>query len=183
VNKRFNEFIFVRCGDKKTAQEVGAKRPPEVIFFNPDGEEYYRTGFRDASSLLRAMDEANKKYGPKEVSWTPYDDSAIANANGRVVLLAFANDSKESESTLKALEDRICVKFHEKVLFLKTEYRKDSDEAKKWGVSAAPAIVLIDPSKESGSKSVIDRQIGKRNAGQLRSALTKAVRIVEKPGR
>lgn len=181
--KRYNEFIFVRCGDKKTAEEVGAKSPPEVIFFNPDGEEILRMGIRDLSSLQRAMDMANQKYGPKEIAWAEYDAAALQAASGKLVVLAFADDSKDCQSTLKALEDRALVKFHEKIVFLKTAYRKDSEEAKLWGVSAAPAVVLIDPTKEAGSKAVIERLVGKRNWTQFRKPIERAVKALDKSGR
>jgi len=176
------DFLFVRCADKKTAGEVKAGSPPEIIVFHPDGEEIYRQNVRDAVSVERAMTEALKIYGPKEITWTAYDESAWGSARecGKLVVLVFASESHDSEATLKALEDRTLAKMHESVLFLRTTFVKDGPVEKSWGVMSAPTILLADPTKEAGSKAVLDRSSGKKSAGSLKSMLSKALKAVEK---
>ena len=128
------------------------------------------------------MNEALRIYGPKAITWTPYDEASLAAAreSGKLVLLAFASDSKDSEATLKALEDRSIAKSHEKILFLKADYVKDGHAEKLWGVSYAPTILVVDPTKEAGSKAVIDRVTGKKSAASLRGTIEKGLRAVEK---
>jgi hypothetical protein len=180
--KRYKDFIYVKSSDKKTAEEIGAKSPPEVIFFDPDGEEIYRQPVTNAGDIERAMGEATKKYGPKEVSWAAYDEGAVKAAReaGKVVVLAFASDSKDSEATLKAFEDRTLAKLHEKIAFFKIEYRKDDETAKLWGVSAAPTVITVDGAKEMGAKAVIEKSSGKKTPSALKGMIQKALKAIEK---
>src|ERR1043165_420077 len=51
ILKRQDDFHFVRICEKKTALSLRATRAPEAIFLDPDGDEVYRSGFNDGSSL------------------------------------------------------------------------------------------------------------------------------------
>lgn len=180
--KNSKNFIFVKCGDKKTAEEVKATNPPEVIFYNPDGEEIHRQSVKDAASIDNAMEQALKKYANREISWNAFDDAALDSAreSGKVVILAFASDSKDSEAALKALEDRQLAKLHDSVVFLKATFEKDGRTEKLWGVSSAPTLVLIDPTKEAGSKATLEKIMGKKSPLSLKASIQKALKAIEK---
>ena len=166
-------FIFSRCASKKEAIEIGVGNPPELLFFDPDGEKLFSTGVNDLSGVESAMQKALEMYGPKAISWTDYDDAAVAAA-GQCVLVVFTNDKADSETLLKNLEDRAVAKFHARLGgFYRKEAAKDSPEMKKYGVASAPAIVLVDPSREGG-KQVIDKFSGKGTPSSLRAFLAKA---------
>lgn len=178
-----NEFVFVRCGDKKTAQAIGVNSPPELIFFNPDGEEICRQQARDAASVEQAMTQALKVYGPKEISWTAYGDDELAAAKqgNKLVVVAFASDeSKDCEATLKALEHRAIAGLHEKITFLKAAFTKDGHAEKLWSVTSAPTILIVDPSKDAGSKAIVERASGKKSPKELKSMIVKGLKSIEK---
>lgn len=178
-----NDFLFVRCGDKKTAQVIGVNSPPELIFFNPDGAEIHRQQVRDAAGIEQAMTQALKIYGPKEISWTAYSDDELAAAKqgNRLVVLAFANDeSKDSEATLKALEHRAIAGLHEKITFLKAAFAKDGHAEKLWSVTSAPTVLIVDPNKDAGSKAIVERSSGKKSPKELKSMIAKGIKAIEK---
>ncbi len=178
-----NDFLFVRCADKKTAQAIGVNSPPEVIFFNPDGAEIHRQQVRDAASIEQAMTQALKIYGPKEISWTAYSDDELAAAKqgNKLVVVAFASDeSKDCEATLKALEHRAIAGLHEKIVFLKAPFTKDGHAEKLWGVTSAPTVLIVDPTKDVGSRAIVDRGSGKKSPKELKSMIAKGLKAVEK---
>jgi hypothetical protein len=175
--KDSKEFIWVRCMDKKTATQVKPANPPEIIFFDADGELLSRAGVTDGDSVEKAMKAALEKYAPKQVNWTEYDEKAVSESQ-RLVVLAFVNDKKDSEDTLKAFEDRTIAKKHDQITFVKKEFAKDSEEAKKWGATSAPTVVFINPSKEAG-KQVLEKVSGKQSVNALRALLAKAFAKME----
>jgi thiol:disulfide interchange protein len=171
----------VKCGDKKTATEVGAGNPPELIFFDCDGQLIHRGPVSDLNSVETAMKSALQKYADKEANWQAYDDRAIEGAkeSKKLVVLAFSNDKEDSVATLKNFNDRSIAKKHENILFMKKDFEKDSAEAKKWGVTSAPTVLYIDPNKAEG-KQVIEKVTGKQSVNAIRVALAKAFAKIEK---
>jgi hypothetical protein len=168
-------FIWVRCSDKKTATAVQPTRPPEVIFFDCDGEKIGNYPVSDVASLDSAMDKVLTKYANKEISWGTLTESTCADAKDskKLMVFLFSDDKKDSEETAKALEDRNIAKHHEKLVFVKVAYDKDNDDCKRFGVTSAPTVMIVDPTKELGSKAVMDKLVGKQKPMALRSLILK----------
>jgi hypothetical protein len=179
VAKRSGDFCFVRAADRKTAAEVRATRCLEVIFLDPDGEEVHRAEFKDAACLERSMVSAAESCSSRPVAWASTDGSlpAQTGAAGKPVVLVFADDRKESVDGLKALEDRSVASLHERFVFVKAPWKKDGEEAKRWGVVQAPSFVVVDPS----DREVLERLGGRKPPRELRAALLRALGKVEKP--
>ena len=74
------------------------------------------------------------------------------------------------------MEDRSIAKFHDRFHFVKTAFRRDSEEAKKYGVSQAPSFVILEP----GKGEVIEKSTGKKTAREIRAAIVKALARPEK---
>src|SRR5215204_6084486 len=70
ILKRQEEFHFVRVCEKKTALAVRATKPPEAIILDADGDEVFRSGFKDVATLEQAMVSALQRYAPKEIRWS-----------------------------------------------------------------------------------------------------------------
>lgn len=179
IQKRQDQFYFARVTDKKMAQELKATRVREAIFIDGDGTEMHRATFNDGRSLDRAMGAALEKYAPREIAWRSYDAKetvAATEERKKLVLLGFADERKESAEALKVLEDRQLAKYHERFLFMKAAFRKDSEEAKKWGVSQAPSFVIVDPAKGE----VLERTSGRRTVKELKPLIVKALARLDK---
>jgi hypothetical protein len=179
VEKRKDNFHFVRVVDKKMAQDLRAVRCGEVIFLDCDGDEFCRSTFQDIRSLDKAMEQALQKYGPREIAWASYDPKATGAGSDdrkRLILLGFTDDKKESLETFKTLEDRQLVKYHDRFMFLRVAFKKDSEETRKWGVAQAPALVIVDPAKGD----VVDRINGRRTVKEIKPVFAKSMSRLDK---
>lgn len=175
VLKRAGDFLFVRAADRNTAAEVRASRCLEAIFLDPEGEELHRAEFKDAGALEKSMGIAAAAWSNRPVAWIASDGSLPADAGGRPVVLAFTDDRKESAEALKALDDRAVSSLQGRLVFAKTAWKKDGDAAKRWGVSQAPAFVVVDPS----TREVLERLQGRKSAKDLRAAFLRALARVD----
>jgi hypothetical protein len=145
---------------------------PCILVTDPDGDEIVRASFMNEAGVVRALDEALKKYADTPVSWGSDTKSAAA---GKLLVVGF-DDEKEA---LKILNDKTLVKFHDRCTFVKLPYEKGSETAKLWNVMMTPTIILCDPSKEDPSKQSIERLSGKKTARELKSAILRALKKVE----
>lgn len=174
ILKRKDEFHFVRVCERKTAQAVGATKPPEAIFMDADGDEVFRSAFQDGASLDRAMTGAAQRYAPREVSWS----GELPAAPGGKPLVVVAFDDEKSEA-LKPFEDKTLVKYHDRIEFVRYSVKKDPDAAKKWGVTLGPAIFICDGAKEAPEKNALEKLSGKKSAAALKIALQKALAKID----
>jgi hypothetical protein len=174
IEKRGGLFHFVRVVDKKTAQDLKATRCGEIIFLDADADEYYRSGFQDVRSLERVIEEGQHRYCSKEITWTAFDPkSTMAQTSEakRLLLLGFSDDKRESAEGLKVLEDRQLVKYHDRFQFVRISFKKDSEESRKWGITQAPSLVIVDPAKGD----ILERLSGRRTVKEIKPVFAKAV--------
>jgi len=111
-----------------------------------------------------------EKYRPREVSWASVDAKVPADAKKPVVLV-FADSTKESTEALKLLRDRQVSFFHDRFIFVRSAWKKDSEEAKRWAVAQAPAFVVIDPARTEA----LERVTMPKAAWELKGALTRSL--------
>ena len=176
------DFIFVRCGDKATAVEVGAKAPPEIIIFDGDGEEIHRQGVRDTASVEDAMKRGLDKYVPREIDWQEYSPEKLVEAreNESLVVIAFADGKKSSVYNLEALENRSLVKLHDQITFLKVDFVRKGHVETEWKVGSAPTVLVVDPRKDPGYKAVISKLQGKKSWRSFKKSFEKGLRVLAK---
>jgi hypothetical protein len=185
VARKAAEFLFVRACDKKTQEAVRSRGPGELVFVDPDGTELHRAVCTDAPAIEKAMDAALEKYPHKSISWNVYESQALesARAGRKLALIAFDDGGKEGEGLCKALEDRMVARLHDSYMFIRIPFQKDSEEARGWAVTAAPTLLVVDPSPGTDSKAVVKRITGKKTPAQLKALLPKSAKASEKPAR
>lgn len=174
IVKRQEDFHFVRIADKKTAQLLRAAKPPEAIVLDADGEEVYRSGFTDAATLDKALGTALHRSGPREVRW---GNEVVVGLPGRPLLVVGFDDEKGE--ALKAFEDRMVAKYHDRIEFVKFSAKKDVDQARRWGVAQGPVVFLCDSAQEHPEKHPIEKLPGKRSPAQLKASIQKALLKLE----
>jgi len=172
--RRQEDFYFVRVGEKKTAQLVKATKPPEAIVLDSDGDEIYRGSFTDVASLEQVMGAAQGRLLPREPHWA----SEIAPSPGGRALLVVAFDDDKGDA-LKPFEDKLLVKFHDRIEFVRYPAKKDSEAAKKWGVTQGPAIFICDAANDKPEKNALEKLTGKKTPAQLKASLQKALLRLE----
>lgn len=174
IQKRTDEFHFVRVCERKTAQAVGATKAPEIIFLDSEGDEVHRSGFADAATLDRAMAAALQKVAPRAAPWAA---ELPAVPSGKPLLIVGFDDEKNE--SLKAFEDRLLVKYHDRFDFVRYTLKKDAEAAKKWGVTQAPSVFLCDASKDVPEKNVLEKLSGKKSAAAIKVSIQKALAKIE----
>jgi hypothetical protein len=126
------------------------------------------------SALLAAWEAALKKYADQPVRWE--NEIPASSSSKRLLVVAFDDEKGEG---LKELEDRQVAKLHERCLFVRLPYEKNGADAKKWGVTQAPTVILCDPAKENPEKNPLEKLSGKKSAAALKAALQKALLKIE----
>lgn len=166
---------MVRCADKTTAVRVKSAATSTMIFLDGDGREFYRT-YVGPDTVANAFSDANQKYSKKEISWASGQASDLmsqAKGDKKLVALAFTDEGKDSQVFLENLKDRWIAKYHDKLNFLQMPFDRNSAACKEWGVSACPALVLVNPQQEDAKTRVIDRLQGKRELVSIHAFLAK----------
>ena len=182
VRSQRDEFLFVKCTDMTTVKAVRATSKSELIFLDPDGDEILRTVVKSPAEIAAAMRDALTRYAPKPIQWVanaPPPDGGVSEGKHMVVLL-FGGDSEDALAAVRSLEDRRVAKLHEKCLFVRIEYRKDSPEVKFWNVVSAPTLVLMDRRKDFGPKSAVERTTERKTPREMKSFLVRGLTAIEK---
>ncbi len=149
------------------AEEVRATRAAEILFLDGDVSEYHRIVLNDAKALDVEMTGVLERYRPREVSWA----STLPAEPKKPVVLCFTDSTKASSDALKLLRDRSIAFFHDRFIFVRVAWRKDSEEAKKWAIPQAPAFVVI----RSPRAEPLERVVMPKAAWEIRGALTRTL--------
>lgn len=175
---------MVRCADKATSEKVKSTMISTLIFFDGDGREYHRTPVTTTDSIEAAYKTALEKYSKKSVAWASGEPATvISDARSdakKLVLLAFLDEKKDSEAVVNALEDRWNARHHERMVFTKVAFDRNSEVCRKYGVSNAPTLLLVNPAEEDAKKSVVESLVSKKELVSVHNFLVKAFDKVDR---
>ena len=173
IVKKQKSFVWVR-GDQALANRFKVQGAPMVLFTDGDGHVLHRAPLNSPEALYDAMNEVLlKKFVNQPVAWG--DVVRTGPITKKLLVVGFEGEKGE---TLKVLEDRILVKYHANCEFVKLPFKKDSETARKWGVTQAPAIVVCDPAER-----VLEKVAGETSPAEVKAALVRALKKVDEPGR
>ncbi|HLF94935.1 MAG TPA: hypothetical protein VJB14_15820 [Planctomycetota bacterium] len=177
-----DDFHFVKCADLKLAKAVKATSKCELIFLDPDGVELLRVVVRSAEEIAAALKECLTRYAGKPIAWTPNSPPSQESApSGKpMTVVLFGDDSEGVAAAIRSLEDRRVAGVHEKCLFVRIQYRKDSAETREWNVQGTPTLLLLDSIKDFGPKSVLERSWGRKTPREMKAFLIKGLVAIEK---
>ncbi len=177
-------FYMVRCADKTTSDKVKSDAISTMIFFDGDGKEYHRTIVGSVDTVEAAFKKANELYAKKPIAWATGETSEVMSQAGadkkKLVALAFLDDKKDSEALVASLEDRWVARYQERLVYTKVAYDKNSELCKKWNVTSAPTLILVNPSEEDQKKSLVDQLVAKKELATVHSFLVKAFAKLDK---
>ena len=181
------QFICVavdadRDEDNKVFGQYGVSGMPTLIFLDPSGKNLGKMGKRDAASVAKQMQEilGNLKV---EIPWK--DDLAAsldaAKNDGKPILVLFVDDKKDSQKMLESFTDLALAPCLDQCVYVKAPFEKDSDMAKLYKVTSAPALRIIDPGAENPQDKPLASMNGKQSPKQIKGAIEKAAKSVKKP--
>ena len=155
-----------------------------MIFFDGDGKEYHRTSVSTPDTVEAAYKKAMELYAKKPVSWATGATSDVASQvrgdSKKLLAIAFLDEKKDSETMVNSLEDRWVVKHHERFVFTKVAFDRNSEECKKWGVTSAPTLLLVNPAEENPKKSILDQLVSKKELTSVRAFLIRGIEKFER---
>lgn len=186
VVKVSSKFVCVvadgrRQEHNKVYSQYGVRGTPTVIFLGPDGKEIGKMSQRDPGPVAQEMQDILKKC-TVSIPWQGDISAAIESGKGesKPVVVLFANDKKDSQKILESFGDMSLGAFVDKCLFVKVEFTKDSDDAKKYKVTSAPAVRILDPTQEKPEEKPMSSMDGTKSPSSLKSALEQAVKKLSK---
>ena len=173
---------MVRALDNKTAKRINAKNPPELIFFDPDGQEIHRGSASSQSNVENSFRGALNKYRDQEIPWASgsFDENARDTQSDKLVAMIFVDDKKPSKKFLMAIEDRWLAQYQKRIVFILTKYDKKSDLCREWKVITAPTMLLVNPKESNARKRILGKTIAKKDVRNLRMAILKALKKLDK---
>jgi hypothetical protein len=146
--------VLVDAGkDEKLFTKYGVNSMPTIIFLGPDGKEAGRLRDRSPDGVKRQFEDIASK-NTRAPQWLAGVDAALSSAkSGSKPAVLFFWDEKPKSKLLQNLfsDPSFGADLYEKAVFSKIEWKKDSDECKKWKVTEAPTILIVDPSAEEGT--------------------------------
>lgn len=146
--------ILVDAGkDDKLFSKYGVRSMPTIIFLGPDGKEAGKLADRSPDGVKRQFEEIAAK-NTRAPHWLAGADAALSSAKSgpKPAVLFFGDDKPKSKMFQNLFSDpTFGADLYEKAVFSKVEFKKDSDECKKWKVTEAPTILIVDPSAEEGT--------------------------------
>lgn len=178
--------VFVDCDWGKKNQDLsgkyGVRGYPTVIFTDPKGEEIDKLGGRDAKSVLDKINAVAEKFGGIAAldSWDK--GAEAAKDSGKPVLYFFATQKADSVALEQALMDESLKELLEKFVLVKSEIKRDSEDAKKFKVtsSTSPVLLILTPAEGDGDPKVVKKLTGKKSAKDLKKEFEKALKDLEK---
>jgi len=146
--------ILVDSGkDDKLFSKYGVKGMPTIIFLDPEGKEVGKLNDREAPGVKRQFEEIVAK-NTRAPQWLAGVEAALSAAKSgpKPAVLFFYDEKPKSKMMQNIFSDpAFGADLYEKAVFSKVEFKKDSEECKKWKVIEAGTILIVDPSAEEGA--------------------------------
>ena len=95
---------------------------------------------------------------------------------GMPLLILFMDATPKSKQFSESMGDKSLDDVFGKIVFVAVDFKKDGDEEKRYSVTSAPALILIDPTKDESK----GKKISSPSPASLRKELEAAVKAASK---
>jgi hypothetical protein len=139
-------------GDKdgKLFEKYGVQSMPTLIYLDPEGKKVGQMTARSADALKAQFEEIATKHG-RAPAWLEGSEPALAagKEGTKPAVLLFADEKPKSQAWQRIFSDpAFGTDLYEKAAFAKVEFKKDSEECKKWKVTEGGTLLIVDPTGE-----------------------------------
>jgi hypothetical protein len=143
--------ILVDAGkDGKLFDKYGVNSMPTILFLDADGKKVGEMGDRSPEGVKKQFEEIAAK-NTRAPQWLEGADAAVQSgqSGSKPAVLFFQDEKPKSKLFQNIFSDpTFGADLYEKAAFAKVEFKKDSEECKKWKVTEAPVVLIVDPSGE-----------------------------------
>lgn len=155
---------------------------PDVRFLDSDGKEIKEyNGDRTADSFVKEIEEIASKHTKGLPFQSSLDDAIKLGKDEKKPVVLFFGDGKDNSRAMeKTLLDAVNKDIIPKFVWVRVEYKKNSDDVKKYKISKVPTLVVIDPNAEKPEEAPLGKLEGKKMPKETRKALEKILKDLEK---
>ena len=138
-------------------------------------------GGHEADVITKKLVDVAAKHS-RPARWQTSVAAALEAARAASKPLAvFVSDGKPASAALaQALDDKTLDDLYDKVVFVQIDPKKDAEDAKRFGVTTAPAIAIVDGTAEKPEATPLGKITGKKSAADLRKAFDTALKKLTK---
>jgi hypothetical protein len=164
--------VFVDCdwGKKNTdlSGKYGVRGYPTVIFTDSAGTQLEKLNDRSPDGVRSQIASIATKY-VKSFDDTWEKVSAAAIKDDKLVLFLFATNGDDSAKLNEALNDEALGTALELFAIGRTTLKRDSADAKRFGVSMSeqPVLLVLDPKAAKPEAAPLKKIVGRRTAKEL----------------
>ncbi|HEY3225471.1 MAG TPA: hypothetical protein VGK61_00585 [Planctomycetota bacterium] len=137
---------------------------PTLLFLKPDGAKV-AVGGRDSAGLIKQFNEIAEKYN-RAPKWAESMETATAKAKeeSKPLLVVYRDGGAKSDAAVDGFSAQPLAELYDKFVWVQKTLDPKSDEAKALGITAVPALWVVDPRIED-SKGATLKKIALPKAG------------------
>ncbi|MBI4245179.1 MAG: hypothetical protein HY606_13905 [Planctomycetes bacterium] len=149
-----DNFILVISGSQQDALRFGTTHAPTVIFFDPFLNQITSEFCRDFDDLENGGKRALSSFKDSAPFWEEDSLDQIIESNlpedeyetftSLLVLCFLDEDGGNSKKTIEILSNKLIVRQHRHLLFIKDKFEENSPNSKQWGIKKEGSFVIIE---------------------------------------
>jgi hypothetical protein len=157
ASEKVNRFLLLSGKTDAVWKKFGVTGAPTLIFVDPAGKKV-GTGTRDSAGLIKSFNEISEKYG-RAPKWAENEETALkaAKEEQKPLVVYYRDDKQKSEQALSEFSVQPLAEFYDKAVWVQKTLDVKSDEAKALGISAVPAVWIIDARLDDAKARVLKK--------------------------
>jgi len=138
-------------------KKYGVTGSPTMFFLKPDGSKVGEGG-RDSAGLIKQFNDIAEKYN-RSPKWLNSIETATAAAKeeSKPLVVVYRDDKPKSDSAIEAFGAQPLAELYDKFAWVQQTIDLKSDEAKTLGITALPALWVVDPRVEDSKSATLKK--------------------------
>ena len=164
ASEKLNRFMLMAGKHDAVAKKYGVSGYPTFIFIGPDGKKVGDAS-RDAASLVKQIGETAEKYN-RSPKWAESEEAAVAKAKEDQVplVVVYRDDKPKSDAAIQEFNAVAVGELYPKAIWVQKTINLKSDEAKTLGLTALPAMWIVDARVDDAKARVLKKVAAIRSA-------------------
>jgi len=139
------------------AKKFGVSGYPSIFLLKPDGTKAAE-GSRSSDAIIKQIDDTLTKFG-RSPKWAESEESGAAAAKEaqKPLLVVYRDDKAKSESAISDFGAKPLAELYDKFVWVQKTLDVKSDEAKALGITAVPALWIVDARIDDAKARVLKK--------------------------
>ena len=181
ASEKLNRFMMMAGKHDAVAKKYGVSGYPTFIFIGPDGKKVGDAS-RDATTLVKQIGETAEKYN-RSPKWAENEETGTGTARQeqKPLVVFYRDDKAKSEAAEQEFNAQAVAEFYGKAVWVQKTIDLKSDEAKTLGLTALPALWIVD-ARVDDAKARVLKKTGTIKAATLKTDLAAILKSWKKEG-